>query len=214
MKVTLNNNTRPLCTLFGVPFLRFQIPFVKDYRQDLIDKAYFLLDKDRHRNKSNVGGFHSDEIGELDWNSFDAGKWFAESVNDRLIQATRLLHNTRNPNINLELTNSWYMINSSGASSWNRPHSHPISYLSGAFYLSAQPKLPGTGTFIAIVENSSLDSFSERSEDVKLVEYVPVEGELVLFPSSTMHMVSPHTADYDRVVISFNTRIKTDDTLS
>ena len=210
----LNNKSGPLCSLFGVPFLRFQIPFIEDFRQNLIDKAYFLLDRNRHKNKSNVGGFHSDEIGELDWNSFDAGKWFTKSINNRLTQAMRILQNTRTPDVELELTNSWYMINSSGASSWNRPHTHPTSYLSGAFYLSAQPNLPGTGTLIAIIENSSLDSFQEKPEDVKLVEYSPIEGELILFPSTTMHMVSPHTANYDRIMISFNTRIKTDDTIS
>jgi uncharacterized protein (TIGR02466 family) len=106
------------------------------------------------------------------------------------------------------------MINSANKSHWNIPHTHPGSYLSGAFYLSSRPKNADTGRFIAIVENSSLDSFQKNSEDVKIVEYCPVEGELILFPSSTMHMVSPHTADYDRIIISFNTRIKTDDTIS
>jgi len=136
------------------------------------------------------------------------------SVNDKLVQATRLIHNTRAPDIELELTNSWYMIAPANKASWNIPHTHPSSYLSGAFYLLTQPENADTGRFIAIVENSSLDSFQKNSEDVKIVEYCPVEGELILFPSSTMHMVSPHTADYDRIMISFNTRIKTDDTLS
>jgi uncharacterized protein (TIGR02466 family) len=207
----LNNKPGPLCTIFGIPFLKFTIPFIKDFRQDLIDKAYFLLDKDRHNNKSNIGGFHSDEIGELDWETFDAGKWFVSSVNEKLVQSLRILHNTRIPDIELELTNSWYMINSANKTGWNIPHTHPGSYLSGAFYLSTQPENVDTGRFIAIVENSSLDSFQEKPEDVKIMEYTPVEGELILFPSSTMHMVSPHTADYDRVMISFNTRIKTTD---
>ena len=210
----LNDKPGPLCTIHGIPFLRFNLPIVDNFRQDLIDKAHFLLDKDRHNNKSNIGGFHSDEIGELDWETFEAGKWFASSVNEKLIQTTRLLHNTRDPDIELELTNSWYMINSANKSHWNIPHTHPGSYLSGAFYLSSQPEDANTGRLIAIVENSSLDSFQRNSEDVKIVEYCPVEGELILFPSSTMHMVSPHTADYDRIMISFNTRIKTDDTIS
>ena len=214
----LNNKISPrfprLYTVFGIPFLKFTIPFVKDFRQDLIDKAYFLLDKDRHKNKSNVGGFHSDEIGEVDWQTFDAGKWFVSSVNKKLVQAIRLLQNTRTPDIEIELSNSWYMINSANQAHWNMPHTHPSSYLSGAFYLSAQPKTKGTGRFIAIAQNSSLDSIQKRSGDINLIEYFPVEGELILFPSSTIHMVSPHTADYDRIMISFNTGIKTDDTIS
>jgi len=211
----LNDRAGPLCRIFGVPFLKFALPFAEGVQKELIEKAYFLVDKDRHKNKSNIGGFHSNEIAELDWETFDAGKWFTTSVNKVLLQALRILHNTHTPEIEIELTNSWYVVNEAKASHWNIPHTHPGSYLSGAFYLSAQPEIKGTGRLIAIVENSSISSIQKDSNDIKLIEYLPVEGELILFPSSTIHMVSPHTADYDRIMISFNTRIKTtDDTVS
>ena len=166
-----------------------------------------------------MGGFHSEEIFEHDWKSFEAGQWFANTINKKLKQAVRILHNTNTPTTELELTNSWYIISRAKKSDWALPHTHPGSYLSGSFYLSVQHDDhsevgKGTGRFIAIAENNSISSVMPHREDAKIVEYYPVQDFLILFPSSTLHMVSPHTADYDRIMIAFNTRIKYNDSFS
>jgi uncharacterized protein (TIGR02466 family) len=209
--MNINDSPGPMFRPYGVPFFKFNLNPDLSTINDLIDKVDFLNKKDRFENKSNMGGFHSADIGEDDWNTFEAGQWFVKSVNKTLLIVMRLLRNSRNPVDALELTNSWFMKNAANSSNWNIPHTHPSSYLSGAFYLSGQPKTEGTGEFIAIVENSSISSIQKDREDLKLVEYYPVKGELILFPSSTIHMVTPHTADYDRIMISFNTKLKDDD---
>ena len=132
----LNTSSGPLCEEFGVPFLKFPIAIEPETRKALIDKGYFLYEKMREKNKSNMGGFHSEEIFEHDWNSFEAGQWFANTINKKLKQAVRILHNTNTPTIELELTNSWYIISRAKKSDWALPHTHPGSYLSGSFYLS------------------------------------------------------------------------------
>jgi len=192
-----------MCQVFGVPFFKFHLKIPSSTRNDLLDKVDFLRKKNRYKNKSNMGGFHSDDILEEEWNTFDAGKWFAGSINQILAKTMSLLHQTPSPEFNIELENSWYVVSRAGQADWLAPHNHPNSYLSGAFYLSVQPEIKGTGMLMAVIENNSIESIHPP----RTVEYIPVEGEVILFPSSTLHMVSAHTADYDRIIISFNTKI-------
>ena len=39
------------------------------------------------------------------------------------------------------------------------------------------------------------------------VNYTPITGELILFPSGTMHMVKPNLTEKDRYSVSFNMRV-------
>ena len=214
---------------YGVPFLKVTLDDFDVHQKELVEKAYFLMEKNRYLDKSNMGGFHSGDIGELDWNNFKAGEWFIRSANNALDQAQKKLK-LAGP---LELTNRWYIVNRAKSGEWNLPHNHPNSVLSGAFYVSCPDKSynrknergrwvsGSTGTFIGIAENNSVDSLIARKNLEKqdhrgghLIFCPPIEGELIIFPSSLLHMVSPHMGEKDRIMISFNTRIKTDDTIS
>ena len=39
------------------------------------------------------------------------------------------------------------------------------------------------------------------------VNFTPITGELILFPSGTMHMVKPNLTEKDRYSVSFNMRV-------
>ena len=198
--------------IYGVPIFKFDLANFELHRQELIDKATYLLNANKYQNKSNMGGFHSGDIGELDWNSFDAGNWLMNNIQSSIKQASVELKYSTVP----RMTNSWYVINRAKSSEWNLPHTHPNSILSRAFYVQCSESTTDSGTFIGIPNNSSVDSLSEHYTDKirwpgQLIFCPPVEGQLILFPSSLIHMVSPHMADIDRIMISFNTTNLKDD---
>ena len=79
-------------------------------------------------------------------------------------------------------------------------HNHPSGWLSGVIYLKVVPDLGREEGAIEFGLNSPFFS-SDKTE-----RYVihPVEGDILLFPSSLYHRTIPFTADQDRVIVSFD----------
>ena len=102
----------------------------------------------------------------------------------------------------LRLHNLWYNVNSLG--SFNRPHNHPYSTVSGVYYISI-PKNSGNIVFV----NEPLDVYYEQVKNYN--EYNsstwvvnPKENQCVLFPSYLSHYVEPNLNKKERISISFN----------
>jgi uncharacterized protein (TIGR02466 family) len=102
----------------------------------------------------------------------------------------------------LRLHNLWYNINSLG--SFNRPHHHPYSTVSGVYYISI-PKNSGNIVFL----NKPLDVYYEQIKNYNQYNSTtwiirPKENQCVLFPSYLPHYVEPNLNKKERISISFN----------
>ena len=107
--------------------------------------------------------------------------------------------------------NAWININSKGAS--NALHNHPLSSLSGVFWVKI-PKNSGTIEFqnpSLYIEYAALNSYSDHltSSTNKYGSYYldPPEGYFILFPSHIQHKVNENLSNEDRISISFNLQI-------
>lgn len=101
------------------------------------------------------------------------------------------------------VTQSWANYTNKGQ--FHHKHSHPNSFISGVFYVSADP------------EKDRIFFYKDGYQQIKVTTedwnvwnseswWLPVEtGKVVLFPSSLTHMVETVQAEDTRISIAFNT---------
>lgn len=115
-------------------------------------------------------------------------------------------------NVEAELNSLWLMINREGH--WNQLHCHPGSILSGVFWIKSPP---GSGKIEFnsphyYDRNQEVESYTEDLKksfnNYNTFSFVPVEGSMMLFPSSLYHMVEPNTTGKDRIAASFNINLR------
>ena len=108
-----------------------------------------------------------------------------------------------------DLTGLWAMIN--GPGSYNKLHSHPHNYLSGAFYLQV-PENSGKLTFHDPRPQSEvLAPPFKQDQSIHLaprVGWLPKVNDLLIFPSWLNHEVEINNSKEDRIMLSFNAKIK------
>ena len=86
---------------------------------------------------------------------------------------------------------------------YQRSHIHPGGWLSGCFYLKMpKPLKKGEGAI-----SFSLHGYDYPiiNSDIPTYQYSPIEGDLVLFPSSLFHKTLPFSSKDERHVIAFDT---------
>ena len=86
---------------------------------------------------------------------------------------------------------------------YQQSHIHPGGWLSGCFYLKMpKPLKKGEGAI-----NFSLHGYDYPiiNSDIPTYQYSPIEGDLVLFPSSLFHKTLPFSSKDERHVIAFDT---------
>lgn len=105
--------------------------------------------------------------------------------------------------VSLRITQSWLNYTETGRS--HHRHTHPNSYISGVFYFNADPELDKI-YFLKedykqiLVSPESFNHWNSTSW------WLPVgTGDLLLFPSSLMHMVDNTVSKDTRISLSFNT---------
>ena len=112
----------------------------------------------------------------------------------------------------LRIGTMWSIINPPGSS--NRAHIHPGCLWSGVYYVQA-PRNAGRIEFID-PRTQNLMTPAEYIPDTKRprscwtkVQYKPVAGRMLIFPSWLYHSVDPNRSkakgkDADRIIVSFN----------
>jgi len=87
-------------------------------------------------------------------------------------------------------------------SGYQKPHIHSSGWVSGVLYLKVPKKMKGNEGSIAF----SLHGYDYRKEKQNIpgTEHLPLEGELVLFPSSLFHSTIPFESDEERQCIAFD----------
>lgn len=100
---------------------------------------------------------------------------------------------------NLGICLSW--CNKSTYGEWHHPHIHPVSLISGIFYIKGR----GGNTWFSI-KNHYCSDFWDIHEDNKELIYIhkQTEGELLIFPSTLKHSVDINMSQDDRLTLSFN----------
>ncbi|MDF1824143.1 MAG: TIGR02466 family protein [Verrucomicrobiales bacterium] len=104
----------------------------------------------------------------------------------------------------VELLNAWGIINPQHG--YNTLHNHPLSFLSGVYYLQT-PANCGEIEFRDPREVRMMEVIPQVSNNrwtYKTVQYQPVEGRMIIFPSWLLHQVKPNLNTDDRICISFN----------
>ena len=111
----------------------------------------------------------------------------------------------------LEIINHWININGNG--SYNVIHDHPMSDLSGVFYINV-PENSGDiyfenpQRFQAHAEIISYTKEANQTYNQYIRKYIkPVDGLLLVFPAHLRHGVLPNQSNEDRISVFFNIRI-------
>ena len=105
----------------------------------------------------------------------------------------------------LSLKEIWVNINYPG--SYNLSHTHPLSSISGVFYIKV-PENSGGIVFQNLFEtNAAIPAFSKNKKLTITEKIKPEEGKMVLFNSYLPHYVEQNHSDDDRISMSFNVGI-------
>lgn len=106
--------------------------------------------------------------------------------------------------VSIHIGNSWANINDFSA--WNKPHLHNGCWYSGVFYVKAD----GDEGRISMIDKDTkvVADFPHSPRSTMSMDFEPVTGHLILFPSGLMHMVEPNMTDKDRYSISFNMEVR------
>ena len=137
----------------------------------------------------------------------DAFKDIKTFVDESIKQYFKEVYSPLN-NIEVYVTQSW--INYTKQGQYHHRHEHPNSLFSGVFYLDVTKDLDKIKFFKNVYQNLKMpsDEWTIYNSDSW---WIPVEtGNLILFPSSTSHMVEDVVADKTRISIAFNTFVRGD----
>ena len=186
-----------LHSFFITPF------FVKKIEMDnnkMIQKLYDLKSQNKTGTpRSNVGGWHSN------LNLYEEDE-FKEITGVILQNAKECFeHLDAVDDCNPTLDAMWGIINQPG--SRNNIHTHPMSFLSGVYYMKI-PEKSGRITFLDPRPQAEImDCNKKTNQSIHLahsVDWNPEENSLIFFPSWLQHQVATNLSNEDRVILSFN----------
>ena len=171
----------------------------KDIEKDLIKCAYDYRKKDpKGRIISNEGGWQSSLL---------------EQENN-IIRSTLLggigdyFESNQIFECNISLNTLWININGKGH--YNKLHHHPLSDLSGVFWIKAS-KNSGNLEFTSphdFVQANEMSCYTKKYRDDNKIfssyYFNPSAGRVMIFPSFLLHHVLPNNSNEDRISVSFN----------
>lgn len=199
-------NNPEISLYFPEPVLKYKFEDYESFNKDLRKYIYELQkESSSGQIKSNRGGWHSPNFKLTDKNSIQFK--FGLKLQKYILKSFQTLE-WKTENKNIRINSMWAIINKKD--DYNVVHTHPNSYLSAAYYVSA-PK--NCGRFQVESLNIAKRHFypevlknNELNANVAGLEVK--EGDLLMFPGYLPHKVAMNEFDEDRIVISFNVGIK------
>ena len=163
---------------------------IKDEFKNWMDN-YAKVYQTNHR--SNVNGFQSPDDFYME-KSFSP---FLNYMSERILDLVDEFKLNEESSINCipRLSNMWFNINYTG--SYNTAHTHPGSILAGVLYVDV-PKDSGD------IQFSHHDFHNLTLVQHTDVTIEPIDGMMLLFPSSLQHSVDVNCSDKSRYSIAFN----------
>lgn len=178
---------------------------------DMLALCYRLRDEDQiGRKLSNEGGWQSMD--------FRPGVHLEmKALEDKIMeQAENCIrdYGYQRDTLILSIENFWFNINNKN--NGNSVHFHDNSFLSGCFYIKANPN-QGKITFYKnhaldyiVASQAHIDRYTQISASA--ISYDPYTGKLLMFPGHLPHGVGFNPTDEDRISVAFNIKlIRTDD---
>ena len=199
-------NNPEVSLFFPEPIFKYKLEDYQNFNKELKTYIYELHKKGLFGQiKSNRGGWHSPNFKLTDKNSVQFK--FALELQKYILKTFQTL-GWKTENKNISINAMWAIINKKN--DFNVVHTHPNSYLSAAYYVSA-PK--NCGKFqvesLNIAKRHYYPEILKNNELNAHVAGLEVnEGDLLIFPGYLPHKVAMNESDQDRIVISFNVGIK------
>ena len=187
-----------LTNLFPLPVHIFETDEFDEFKNNLIDYAYKLKEKDPEGYTiSNRNGWQSRGFDLSDMNDLLHGTILQGLSSFSSIKNTTKMR-----------ASAWVNINSPG--SYNVKHTHPNAHLSGVMWIKA-PKDSGNIVFDnpnGHQTHTELNSYNQEFKDQFFVHHAywfpPIEGRMIIFPSHLQHAVNENKSNEDRISVSFN----------
>jgi len=199
-------NNPEVSLFFPEPIFKYKFEDYESFNKDLKSYIYELQKEGSSGQiKSNRGGWHSPNFKLADNNSIQFK--FAIELQKYILKTFQTL-GWKTENKNISIIAMWAIINKKN--DFNVVHTHPNSYLSAAYYVSA-PK--NCGKFqvesLNIAKRHSYPEILKNNELNTHVAGLEVnEGDLLIFPGYLPHKVAMNESEQDRIVISFNVGVK------
>ena len=193
--------------LFPNPLFLFTDFISVDILPDLRKDCYKWRELDPGIQSSNLDGWHSSRT------LFKRDEVSFKNLNNSFVEAANFAAKHIAPNLDLSKYNStchgW--INISGKDSFNTPHYHPGSTLSGVYYLQLinSDSNSTSGCIQFLDPRSGTQSFSQGVSALSQAfspnrNFKPIENSLIIFPSWLSHWVYPTKEEGERISIAFN----------
>ena len=199
-------NNPEVSLFFPEPIFKYKFEDYESFNKDLKTYIYELQKEGSSGQiKSNRGGWHSPNFKLADNNSIQFK--FAIELQKYILKTFQTL-GWKTENKNISINAMWAIINKKN--DFNVVHTHPNSYLSAAYYVSA-PK--NCGKFqvesLNIAKRHSYPEILRNNELNAQVAGIEInEGDLLIFPGYLPHKVAMNESDEDRIVVSFNVDVK------
>lgn len=129
------------------------------------------------------------------------GDFFLECANKYFTEIYRPKHDVK-----VYITQSW--LNFTGKGQFHHKHAHPNSFISGVFYLNANPMTDKIFFFNDAYRQISVPASEFNLYNSESWWLEAGTGTLYLFPSSLTHMVEAVGHEETRISLSFNTFLK------
>lgn len=184
---------------FVTPIWNCKFPDFTEHKQTFIDAVRKFKNENEGIQKSNIGGGYQSPFNLMQEQALSP---LYEYILD---QSTIICQQLNMFDVNIGISGSWVNFNDTRSAS-NILHNHE-GILSGIFYLNVPE---GSGALI--LQNPGLNTLWEGLKFVEsrnnitgeLTNIVPVEGEIIIWPSYLMHGVHPNSHDGERISIAFN----------
>jgi uncharacterized protein (TIGR02466 family) len=156
--------------------------------------------------RTNLGGWHS-EVGGLEFCG-SAGKQLIHYMHLMTEEATHRLYKEfgRPPERNEWVLSAWANVNRKNDS--NTTHTHPGATWSGIYYVDSGNSAQGQNdTSIQLFDpNPARTNIFFPELHSTSMQFAPVPGLMIIFPSYVPHAVPPHQGNGTRISIAFNVR--------
>jgi uncharacterized protein (TIGR02466 family) len=191
------DNEPQLDWLFAVPLFQQKLPEFAAHQTELVTFLRDLRDRDPGVQRSNVGGWHSNDL--LRHADTPVVGWLLAQIREF---ATRSLEQVgaRKRKVEVTFDAAWSIINRAG--DWNTPHNHMPSQWSGVCYLQIDES--STARHDGNIVFTDPLPLGPRYRTPINVFMKPRNGAIFLFPSYLVHMVEPYRGDGERIIVSFN----------
>ena len=116
------------------------------------------------------------------------------------------------PKRNLNIHSSWlHKAGNRDTVGWHH-HGYKVNRISGVYYIRATGVINGGRTLFKSSNPYNCDYLSRSNRSFKPgVDFLPVERNMIMWPSSLEHRTTPNYTDMSRVVISFNIDVEYED---